>query len=385
MENNIDLLETTIEAEQTEEQSSDFFDLKIVADGKLDTKSELLKRDTSEINVSCIILLTDSPKLKCENKSYNLDVLGNPMYTYVTRACPVMPKCVEYMGENIVEAIKPHLTNSEYTLVLYSDTPLITKKNILNILDFVKTKGLNVCKLTRGFVFKTDYIKRVDEIYAPSTYYFEEEDFMMALTYKQLHIISEILKNRIISYHMQNGVYFKAPENVYIEAGVSIGKGSVIDPFVYLGGKTSLGENVFVGAFSTVKNSQIFDNVKISGAFVENSAVMKNVTLKSYARLLSKVAIKQNSVVEENAILSNAVIGEDCFVGRKCQLNYLTSASNVQFMESCKVIGDKACQVEIEKGAIIGKGARVLSGVKLSENQIVADGLQIGARGVNND
>ena len=42
---------------------------------------------------------------------------------------------------------------------------------------------------------KLKYIKRVGEIYAPQTYYFEEEDFMIASSFHQVSIITDILRN----------------------------------------------------------------------------------------------------------------------------------------------------------------------------------------------
>ena len=363
------------ETEIVNEEAEDFLDLKILTDG-VESEPEKIKRDNENVDVSCFVMLTDSEQMKVKDGSYNIDLLGNPMYQYVVRACPTAPTCLKFkQGEDdVLKVIKPCLTDSEYTLVLFSDTPLITRSNILNILDFVKNKGLNVCKLTRGFVFKTEYIKRIDEIYAPSTYYFEEEDFMMAVNYKQLYIISETLKNRIISYHLQNGVYFKAPDSTYIDANVALGSGTVVEPFVRLVGDTDIAENVVIGSGSTLINAKVFDGAEIRGAYIDGAIVKEKVKIKNGAKLLEQTAIKEGSIIQEDSIISNAIIGEYSVVGRNTIINYMTASENVNIGHYCKIFGTEEKPVAIEKGANIMDVVTLMQGVKISENAKVQMG-----------
>jgi len=369
----------------TEEVSSDFFDLQILTDGK-DVEPKKLKRDNDNISVGCFVLLTDSKEMKVENGSFNLDILGNPMYQYVVRACPSVPACINFdeKEDDVLSKIKPYLKETEYSIVLYSDTPLITKANILNILDFVKTKGLNVCKLTRGWVFKNEYIKRVDEVYAPSTYYFEEEDFLMAVSYKQLHLISEILKNRIITYHMNNGVYFKSPDSTYIDSNVSIGEGSVIESFTSLTGDTNIGKNVFIGTQSVLKNAHIYDGAKIEGAYIDGGVIMEKATIKANAKILAQTAIKEGAVIEEDSIISNAIIGNHSMVGKNTLVNYLNYDENVVIGDNCKIIGLQAVPVNIMKGAKVLDVVTIMPGVVIKEDKTIEFGTTLNKEGNKN-
>lgn len=358
----------------TEELSSDFFELKI-EDNK-EVKPQKIKRDNEDVSVSCFVLLIDSEQMQAKEGSYNVDLLGNPMFQYVVRACPSVPTCIKFneKTDSVLKAIKPYIKDTEYTLVLFSDTPLITRANILNILDFAKAKGLNVCKLTRGFVFKNDYIKRVDEVYAPSTYYFDEEDFMMANSYKQLYIISEILKNRIISFHMQNGVYFKAPDSTYIDANVSIGAGTIIEPFVRMTGDTDIQENAFIGAGSTLINAKIFEGAKIYGAYIDGGIVMEKAKIKNDAKLLSQTAIKEGAEIGEDSIISNAIIGEHSMVGKNTIINYLTADESVCIGDNCKIVGSEERPCNILKGSRVEDMVTIMQGVKLPEGSHVKMG-----------
>ena len=364
------------EVETLEKESIEYYlDLNIVAGDKIKTDPRLIKRDNEAASVDCFVLMEDFADFKAKDGSFNIDLLGNPMYQYVVRACPSYPNCLKFdhEKETVLGKIKPFLGKSEYTLVLFADTPLITKNNVLNILDFAKAKGLNVCKLTRGWVFKTEYIKRVDEIYSPSIYYFQEEDFMVASSYETLSIISDILKNRVITYHMKNGVHFKAPETIYIDANVSIGEGTVIGEFVSLTGDTDIEKNARILSRSTLSNAKILSGAVVEGARIDGAVVMENAKIKSGVKLLENTAIKEGAVILEDSIISNAIIGEHCIIGRNTIINYLTLDERCVVGNNCQINGTEIKPVYIQKEVKIGDQ------VKISEKIVIETGVTVKA------
>lgn len=337
------------------------FDFKIEKD-ELKTQPEKLRRDDEAVSVASFVLLVDSPVMQVKDGSFSLPVLGVPMFEYVARACPTPPACLRYNeGMNIVSLIRPYVRDAEYSLVLYSDTPLMTKANVMNIIDFAKAKGLNVLKLTRGYVFKNEYIKRVDDIYAPSTYYFDEEDFMVASTYKQLYVVSQTLKNRIITYQMNNGVYFADPDSTYIEANVAIGGGTKIGPFVSLMKDTSVGKNVTIGAHTTLINAKIYDGASLDGAYIDGGVVLSGAKVKNGCKIYSQTAVKEGAVVGEESTLENAVIGEHTMVGKNCIIEYLTCEKNVSIGNNCCIYGTPEAATTISEGATIESGVTLVS------------------------
>ncbi|MBQ3158112.1 MAG: hypothetical protein IJB98_00280, partial [Clostridia bacterium] len=206
------------------------------------------------------------------------------------------------------------------------------------------------------------------------TYYFEEEDFMMAVSYKQLYIISEILKNRIVSFHMQNGVYFKAPDSTYIDANVSIGAGTVIEPFVRMTGDTDIHENAFIGAGSTLISAKVFEGAKILGAYVDGGIVMDKAKVKNGAKLLSQTAIKEGVEIGEDSIISNAIIGEHSMVGRNSIINYLNAEECVCIGDNCKVVGTEEKPCVMQKGSKLEDMVTLMQGVKVSCDKTVKMG-----------
>ena len=66
--------------------------------------------------------LKNSKYFSADEKSYNLQILGQPMFTWVTRACPAIPVTIE-VNENVnpLEVIRPYLKDAEYTVEFLLD------------------------------------------------------------------------------------------------------------------------------------------------------------------------------------------------------------------------------------------------------------------------
>ena len=68
--------------------------------------------------------------------------------------------------------------------------------------DYFKLSKLNVLKLPRGYVFDVDYIKNVDSVSDITIKKFNEEEFQAVCDAKSFSKINDILKNRIIDFHL---------------------------------------------------------------------------------------------------------------------------------------------------------------------------------------
>ncbi|MBQ9790419.1 MAG: hypothetical protein IJW24_02370 [Clostridia bacterium] len=317
--------------------------------------------------VSCFIILEHSEAFGMDKKSYNIEILGNPMFTWVARACPTIPATLEAeRGANVLELIRPYLRDSEYTLVLYSDTPLITRGSIDEILEYMSNKGLNVCKLTRGIVFRTEYIKRVGEIFAPQTYYFDEEDFITAVNFKQLALVTDILKTRILEYHMKNGVCFENPDMLVIDANVSIGKNTTISGMTRLAGKTEIGENCKIQS-SDLESCKVCENVKIKNSRIEKSVIESGVLVSAGSTVADGSMINKNANIGMNVSIFKSSIGENVEVGNN---SYVSSARVHNFVKvgaRCELLGNKQKIVRVLENAILGDGVKIKAGVMIGE------------------
>lgn len=93
----------------------------------------------------------------------------------------------------------------------------------------------------------------------------------------QLAKAEKILQKRIIEHHMENGVTIIDPLSTYIEADVTIGADTVIEPRTHLRGKTQIGENCIIGPDVDLEDYKAKDRTK-----VQNSSRTNDVTAMPY-------------------------------------------------------------------------------------------------------
>lgn len=264
---------------------------------EIQNKEYFDRRDNS---IDVVLLKINNPAFRLVGKnSYDIEILGKSMLDWVKLAVKdyslVEIECG--VDDSIVEVVKPHLGSSKYTLVLYSDTPLITTSTINDIVTYVMSKGLKVCKLNRGFVFDTEYLKTCDKIYSLSTYSFNEQDFLPAINFNELNKITAILQYRINEFHMQNGVQLLKPETLTIEADVVIGNNVVIYPFNELKGETVIGDNVTLYSTNSISNSIIFEGTTVEHSTISDSVIKENCKILSYSNIFDHSLVNADNIV----------------------------------------------------------------------------------------
>lgn len=69
--------------------------------------------------------------------------------------------------------------------------------------------------------------------------------------------VERIMQGRIHQAIRSNGVTIVSSEGTYIEAGVSVGQDTIIQPFSYIGRNTTIGSNCIIGPFACVSRDSI--------------------------------------------------------------------------------------------------------------------------------
>lgn len=276
---------------------------------------DILNNENKMGDVCTVILKVNNAKLGVEEKTYNLKLFGKTFLDWAKNS--VFDTTIRYADYNFGDDFLPVVKNAadtryKYTFVLFADTPLFQHKTFLQIMEYFKMKNLSVLKLTRGYVFETKYLIEIEQLLNPQVQYFDEEDFITCSSLKQYAMISDIMKNRILSYHMKNGVLFKDPTTTFVDADVQIGKDTVIEPFCQIYGKTIVESNVKIGSNSKIENSVICSGANINGAVISDSLIEKNVVIEEFAKISNNSKIAQNAKVPPHCIIKNAVVDENC-------------------------------------------------------------------------
>ena len=264
-----------------------------------------IKKETLVTKNSDIVVL-----ILNENKGYT--ILEKNMIDWVVEAVKNFTcVCADYKGEDILPFVNSFKFTHKYIMVLYDKIPMLTDRTVNKLVEYVVFKNSQACKFAGGYMFKNEYLKSVKNLFFDSVYFQDEEDFYLVENKRNLSFVSDVLQQRIINKHINNGVEFVHPKTVVVGPDVEIRKNVVIMKGNTLKGKTTILDNVILKENNIIENAIIENDVCVSsstitnskigsGSFVlpychiEESVIGKNCTIKSGSSLI-KQKIKNNT------------------------------------------------------------------------------------------
>lgn len=271
----------------------------------METKTKLnIKLDGLKSNKSfmCLILNTKGTK-----NSFNNKILGLTLSDWVKFACSNIDcENVDYdKSENVLDFAKKHIDYKyDYSIILFSNTPLITHSTIENIMEYSEIKDINLCKLHVGYVVNNEYLRNHDNWNVDSIFSSNMDEFYTVENKSQFTYAFRILSERINNFHISNGVDIVSPNNTYIEPFVDIEKGVKIMPHNTLKGKVVIEKDVILKENNTIENSKIGKNSVVSHSVVTDSVISENVFVGSFSEIKNSL-IGKNSVIENNCYINN--------------------------------------------------------------------------------
>ena len=333
-----------------------------------EVETETIQITEGNQNVDCIVLLVDDELFG--KKSYDVNLLGEKMCNWVARACPTKPTIAPIKDEDdLLGNIRPLLKDAQYTMVLYSDTPLITANAVNQILDYVSLKNLSVCKLARAWVFKTEYIKQAQTVYALNQYDVCSNEQYQVSSVESFEKAAIILQARVNKYHMQNGVNIVSPQNTHIDCQVAIEAGAIIEPFVKLEGTTSVGANSKICSNCVITDSKIDEQVIIkSGTVIVRSAVLDNAIVGNNCLISNRSVVGEETIVSAATVLENSTTNKGCKVGLNCCLTNTKVADGVNIGSGTKCLGTEALDVKLGANSTVGEACTIFGGVYLKSD-----------------
>lgn len=192
--------------------------------------------------------------------------------------------------------------------------------------------------------------------------------------------IEKIVRDRIITKWMLEGVYFKNPDNVYIEEDVKIGRDVEIYPDVILEGKTVIEDNVKIYGYTRIKDSHIAKDVCIESSLIEDSFIDERTKVGPNAHLRPNSKVGKDCKVGNFVEIKNANLGDGTKAGHLAYIGDADVGNNVNI--GCGVIfanydGKNKHRSKVEDNAFIGSNSNIVAPVEIGENAYIAAGSTI--------
>jgi bifunctional UDP-N-acetylglucosamine pyrophosphorylase/glucosamine-1-phosphate N-acetyltransferase len=173
--------------------------------------------------------------------------------------------------------------------------------------------------------------------------------------------VQKIMSSRIIASKLTQGIKILDPQTTYIEAGVEIGRDTVIYPFTYIEAGVEIGRGCSIGPFARLRRGVKLGNNVTVGNFVE----------------LSRARVGNKSVVKHFSYLGDALVGKAVNIGAgSVTANYDGKDKHITDIEDGAFIG---CDTVLVAPVKIGKRSRTGAGAVVTKNKNVPAGkLAIG-------
>ena len=160
---------------------------------------------------------------------------------------------------------------------------------------------------------------------------------------------------------IKSGVKMMGPETIFFSKDTKIGKNVTIEPYVVIGSKVKIGNNVIIKSFSHLESCKIENKVEVG----------------PYAR------IRPQTILKEGSRIGNFVEIKKSIVGKKSKINHLSYVGDSNLGKSvnigagtitCNYDGIKKNKTEIKDNVFIGSNSSLIAPLTIEQKSVVGAG-----------
>ena len=184
---------------------------------------------------------------------------------------------------------------------------------------------------------------------------------MTSINKKKIALIEKYNQEKLRNKAMEMGVTLKSPETVFLSNDTKFGKNVIINPYVVIGKKNKIGDNVEILPFTHIENATLESDVNI-GPF---SRIRPGSFLAKGSRIGNFVEVKKSKVGKNSKINHLSYVG-DTTIGKNVNIGAGTI--------TCNYDGKKKNKTKILDGAFIGSNTSLIAPIKIGKKAVVGAG-----------
>ncbi|MCH5166079.1 MAG: hypothetical protein J1G01_06730 [Clostridiales bacterium] len=310
----------------------------------------------------------------------DISLLGKTLEGWAAEALNAQYKAIEASPViNLMDKLKASIDRAKpVTVILYCDTPLVSQKTVEIAVKQLTEQKLNMLKLPRGSVYKTEYLLETESLFTqdPSG----SGEFEAVTDCASLSRIGDIMRRRILNYHAANGVMIYDFNNTHIDCDAVISKGAVIEPYNFIKGKTIIKpdahimpgnyiENCIIGRGATIDSSRLYDSL-----------------IGAESRVGPFAYIRPNTVIGCGCRIGDFVELKNCVIGDGCKVSHLSYIGDAELGKECNVgcgvvfanyDGKNKYKTVVGSRVFIGSNANIVAPVTIADRAFIAAGSTI--------
>ena len=217
----------------------------------------------------------------------NVELCGKRLLDWVLNAGSGCETRIIEDCEDIIGRVRNITTNKNIIAVFYSDTPLLDKGTFNKFCEYFSSHNMNFLRLSRGFIVKSEFLKNNFTL-AQGASELDDKNLLVADSAKVLNLMSNSLYNRILNYHIKNGVIIYGQNTVFIDGDVEIEGGVIIYPNNVIKGQSIIGENAVIESGNVIKNSIISNGAVVRSSYIENSKISAGASIEPFSKIVGQ-------------------------------------------------------------------------------------------------
>ena len=172
---------------------------------------------------------------------------------------------------------------------------------------------------------------------------------------------SQKMQNKLRNKFFKLGVKMLGPETIFFSKDTKIGKNVTIEPYVVIGLKVKIGDNVKIKSFSHLESCKVENKVEVG----------------PYSR------IRPGTILKEGSKIGNFVEVKKSIVGKKSKVNHLSYIGDSDIGKSvnigagtitCNYDGVKKNKTKIKDKVFIGSNSSLVAPLTIQEDSVVGAG-----------
>ena len=179
------------------------------------------------------------------------------------------------------------------------------------------------------------------------------------------------LQDKLRRQALKKGINLLSPQTTFLSNDTSYGKNITIEPFVVIGAKVKIGNNVLIKSFSYIEKTTIENNISI-GPY---SRLRPGTKIKTGSKVGNFGEIK-NSIMKQNSKVNHLAYIGDTSVGEKSNIGAGTI--------TCNFDGKNKYKTKIGKKVFIGSNSSLVAPLTIGNNSTVGAGSVITKNVSNN-
>jgi len=210
--------------------------------------------------------------------------------------------------------------------------------------------------------YLTDIIKMANQAGYSCGYTIADEMEVMGVNSQhQLSEVNFIVQTRLRQKFMNEGVMMQDPHSVFLSKDTVIGRGAVIEPFVWIGTGVTIGSNCVIKAYS----------------YIEGATIDADCTVGPFAR------IRPGTHMEEGSHIGNFVEVKNSQLASGVKASHLSYIGDAEIGQNsnigagtifCNYDGAKKHRTKVGKQVFIGSNSAIVAPCTIADHALVAAG-----------